>query len=347
MNPDRQTRHRRLNDTSMSEAVARAPKIRRTPHVALALALNLAMWTMPAAYAAPAIVHDMVTFTNSPFPFEGTVPEQDLPFLQQDPDGRQFHLSPRGGKLYADLTYSDRRSLLFIPPSFDPAKPNAALVLFFHGNLATLSAVETQQKLSRQLAASRINAVLVAPQMAVKALDSSAGRFYEPDFFPTYLHEAAVHLAELSGGRFDAAAIDRLPVVIVAFSGGYLPTAFTLHYAQEQSGTRIAGVILLDAMFGETKKFEDWIVRERDRTFFVSAYSKASMPLNEEVAAALRGQGVPVQAALTGRLGLGDVIFQAVPGVTHDDFVTQAWTASPLADVLARVRLAEHAGAAR
>ncbi len=302
---------------------------------------------MPAAYAAPAVVHDMVAFTNSPFPYEGTVPEQDLPFLQQDPDGRQFHLSPRGGKLYADLTYSDRRSLLFIPPAFDPAKPDAAVVLFFHGNLATLNAVESQQKVSRQLAASRINAVLVAPQMAIKALDSSAGRFYEPDFFPTYLHEAAVHLGELSGGRFDAAAIDRLPVVIVAFSGGYLPTAFTLHYAQQQSGTRIAGVILLDAMFGEIQKFEDWILRERDRTFFVSAYSKASMPLNQEVAAALRAQGVSVQDALTGRLGLGDVIFQAVPGVTHDDFVTQAWTASPLADVLARVRLAESAASAR
>ena len=332
----------------MSDAKARAKQIRYVRAGAI-VAAAFAILAMPGADAAPPAsgVHDMVAFSDSPFPFDGMVPEQNVPFLQRDTDGRLFHLSPRGGKLYADATYSDRRSLLFMPPAFDPAKPDAAIVLFLHGNLATLGEVESQQKVSRQLAASRMNAALVAPQMATKALDSSAGRFYEPGFFEAYLHEAAVHFAERSGGRFDAALLDRLPVVIVAFSGGYLPTAFTLHYAQERGDTRIAGVILLDAMFGETQKFEDWILRERAPTFFVSAYSKASARLNEEVATAMRTQGVNVRDALPRTLAAGDVVFQASPSVTHEDFVTQAWTANPLADVLARVRLAGAAASTR
>lgn len=337
-----------VEDVSMSDAKARAEgenpaKIVKPGVRARAVAVAAFALALSGASAAPA-VHDMVVFDNSPFPFAGTIPTDadqggGLPFLQHDPDGKAFHLSPRGGKLYVDSTYSDRRSLLFIPPTFDATRADAALVIFFHGNLATLSAVESQQRVSSQLALSHLNAVLVAPQMAVKAPDSSAGRFYERGFLETYLREAASRLADRSGGRFDAAAIDRLPVIIVAFSGGYLPTAFSLHYAQQRGDTRIAGVILFDAMFGETRKFEEWIARERARTFFVSTYSKASRPLNEAVAAALRLRGVEVRDALNGPIAAGDVIFQPSLGATHEDFVTQAWITNPLADVLARIRL--------
>ncbi len=58
-------------------------------------------------------------------------------------------------------------------------------------------------------------------------------------------------------------------------------------------------------------------------------------------------QSVAVRDALTRPLAAGDVVFLAVPGATHEAFVTRAWTADPLADVLARVHLADAAAPAR
>ena len=285
---------------------------------------------------------DLVAFEHAPFPFDGKVPgatpDQDQPFLQSDTDGRRFHLAPRGGKLYEDQTYSDRRSLLVIPPRFDPRRPDAALVVFFHGNLATLTRdVLARQGVPRQLKASRLNAALVAPQMAVDALDSSAGHFYEPGFFETYLREAAAHLAERAAGRFAAADLDRLPVVIVAYSGGYVPTAYTLAAGDD----RIAGVVLLDALFGEEQKFADWIARHYPKSFFVSAYSKASAPLNRELEATLRREGLPVATDLPAVIKPGTVVFRAAPGAVHNDFATAAWTQDPLAAILARVKIGD------
>jgi hypothetical protein len=45
-----------------------------------------------------------------------------------------------------------------------------------------------------QITAAGVNAVLVAPQFAVNAADSSAGKFWEPNGFQRFLDEAAVKL---------------------------------------------------------------------------------------------------------------------------------------------------------
>ena len=121
-----------------------------------------------------------------------------------------------------------------------------------------------------------MNAALVAPQLAVDALDSSPGHFYEPGFFTSYLNAAEDRFAALSNGRATKQALQRLPVIIVAYSGGYLATAFTLQYEPPEG--RIRGVVLLDALFGEADRIERWIVARHDHAFFVSAFSKAASP---------------------------------------------------------------------
>ena len=225
----------------------------------------------------------LVPFEASPFPYDGDVPEQNRPFLQKDDgDARFYHLAPRAGKLYGD-TYDDRRSLLYAPRRFDPRKPGAAILLFFHGNKALLARdVEHRQRVPAQVEASGRNVVLVAPQLAKDALDSSPGRFYQPGFLDLYLDEAARQLAEHSHGRFTAADVARLPVVVVAYSGGYLATAFSLKY-RARTHARIAAVVLLDALFGEEAKFADWIADTHEGTIFVSAYSDASAALNAQL----------------------------------------------------------------
>ncbi len=303
----------------------------------LALAARMGMTTPAAACADNG---DIVEFENSAFPFDGEVPatpdaSAQQHFMQQDSVG-SFHISPRGGKLYEHPTYDDRHSLLYVPPQFDARRPDAAIVLFFHGNLATLlKDVVCRQGVPRQLAASGLNAVLVAPQLAVNALDSSAGHFYEPDFLRKYLREAAEKLAKHAPGKLTAAEIECLPVIIVAYSGGYVPTAYSLGDGND----RVVGVVLLDALFGEEPKFADWIKRRQAETFFVSAYSKASAPLNGTLETALRGEHLHVTTGLPATLKLGDIAFVAALDAVHDNFVTRAWTHDPLAAILRRVKI--------
>ncbi|TPQ45134.1 hypothetical protein C2U72_27060, partial [Prosthecomicrobium hirschii] len=159
----------------------------------------------------------IVPFETAPFPYRGTIPGTGKPFLDVERDGRLGHTAPRGGVYFEDRTYADRRVLLSIPRGFDPARP-ALIVLYLHGNEARLDRdVRDRQGVARQVAASGLNAVLVAPQLAVDALDSSAGRFWEPGHLKLFLEEAAVQLARLHGDPVSAQRFATAPVVIAAY----------------------------------------------------------------------------------------------------------------------------------
>ena len=94
-----------------------------------------------------------------------------------------------------------------------------------------------------------------------------------------------------------------MPVVIVAYSGGYLPAAYSL--AVGGDGGRVRGLVLLDALYGERDKFVSWAEGPGRNAFFVSAYSTSSRAGNEAVRAALEAAGVageqPASSALAGR----------------------------------------------
>ena len=286
----------------------------------------------------PRAASGLVDLGVSAYPLQGDplVPGTNEPFFQTDAGGR-FHLAPRGGKLYEQPTYSDPRSLLVLPPHLGASKPQA-LVVFFHGNLATLERdVVGRQRVVAQFERSGLDAVLVAPQLAVEALDSSPGRFYERGFLDRYLAAAAGALAAKSGGRFTAADIDALPLIFIAYSGGYLATAYSLP-AQSGTARRIAGVVLLDALFGEEDKFADWLATRRE-AFFVSAYSASSAALNSRLADELALAGKTPLHQLPQTLRRGDIVFVPALTAVHNDFVTAAWTRDPLTAILKRVDL--------
>jgi hypothetical protein len=281
----------------------------------------------------------LAEFKHSAFPYHGPIPDPDdpaksRPFLDVNTDGRLGHSSPRGGVLWEDTTYNDSHVLLAASPAFDPNSPGV-MVVFFHGNQATLSRdVVDRQQAPRQLAQSRLNAVLVAPQMAYDAQDSSAGNFWRPGAFAQFLDEAATKLATLypNAARSE---FRRMPVVIVAYSGGYLPTAYSL--AHGGAGDRVRGVILLDALYGEPDKFAQWIENESGRAFFVSAYSNSSKSENLAMRERLERDGVKTQTGVPDRLAAGTVAFVDAGDVRHEDFVNVAWTGDPLTDVLSRI----------
>jgi len=301
----------------------------------------------PPPAAAPAQLSDAggvqvayVEFKNSAFPYRGDIPaSQDnedagKPFLNVEENGRLGHKSPRGGVHWEDETYSDRRVLVAASPNFDPKAPGV-IVVYFHGNNATLARdVVGRQHAPRQVAASRLNAVMVAPQLAVDARDSSAGNFWREGGFSAFLEEAETKISKYfpNATRSDFA---RMPVVIVAYSGGYLPAAFSLAHGGARE--RIKGVVLLDALYGEPDKFARWIEQERGRAFFVSSYSTSSRTENAAMRARLERDGVPTTSGVPAILGPGTVAFVDAGDVPHEDFVSSAWTSDPLTDVLSRV----------
>jgi hypothetical protein len=279
---------------------------------------------------------ELVAFDNSPFPYQGEVPGQGVPFLDVVDGNRRGHTSPRGGVYWERPTYSDRRTLLYLPKGFDASRP-ALIVAFFHGNRSLLwRDVHDRQQVPRQLAESGLNAALVAPQFAVDALDSSAGKFWQPDKFARFLDEAAGRLAELHGDQQSRGKFAAARVVIVAYSGGYHPAAFaaTLGGADD----RLLGMILIDAPYADEDMFADWVATHRSNVFFATTYAAAARRNNTLLKQLLTERGVGFRSALPERLNPGTIaFFDAGNDIVHSDFLTQAWTADPLKSLLSRI----------
>jgi hypothetical protein len=305
--------------------------------IAALTGLALAMTTTVSAAPLAEGRGDLVPFTNSPFPYDGIVPIKDVPFLDAAEGDRRGHNTPRAGKVYwEDETYSDRRSVIYFPAGFDLARP-AVIVVFFHGNGATLERdVVARQQVPRQIVDSGLNAVLLAPQFAYDALDSSSGNFWTPGFFARYLDEASGKMAEVYGDPSARSAFAEMPVVLVAYSGGYNPAAYAAAVGGAED--RIAGVILIDALYAEEDKFADWIARNNERAFLFSAYTKSAAPSNATLRKLLSERGVDFGRRAPRRLTPGTVILYATnPDLDHDDLVTRAWVKDPVAWSLARI----------
>ena len=279
----------------------------------------------------------LTPFWTAPFPYRGDIAgNKDKPFLNVEKDGRLGHRTPFGRLYWEDETYSDNRVLLHIPKGFDPKKPSV-MIVYFHGHGATLTRdVLRRQRVPAQITASGVNAVLVAPQLAYNAADSSAGKFWQPGAFGRFIGEAAQALAELHGDLRTARTFASMPIVIVAYSGGYQAAA----WSATRGGLikRVRGVVLLDALYGELDKFASWISADRS-AFFVSTYLGSTEAKNAKLERVLAERSVAIDTALEPRLEPGSVtIFPGGENVKHRDLVTHAWTDYPLADLLRRMR---------
>jgi hypothetical protein len=281
---------------------------------------KLASLSPELPYGLPAIKQPqthLIGFENSAFPYFGKNPRS-------------------GGGAYAEGSrYGDNRVLVHVPTGFDARKPGV-IVVFFHGHGATLERdVRDRQLLPRQISESGVNAVLVAPQLAYDAADSSAGKFWDRGGFKRFMAEAAENLARVYGDPRASEAFAKMPVVIVAYSGGFLTAAYSLQVGG--LGNRVRGVVLLDALYGEMDKFSSWVANNRS-AFFVSAYTQHNKNRDDELERILREKGITAAHELNGPLKPGTVAFlHTREGITHRDYVTLAWTEHPVRDVLQRI----------
>jgi hypothetical protein len=279
---------------------------------------------------------ELVAFNTSAFPYRGVVPGTNKPFLDVRQGKRFGHTTMRGDVCWEDTTYSDRRSLLYLPAGYNPTLPSL-IVMFLHGQGATLERdVIARQGLPRQVAESGQNVALVAPQLAFDAFDSSAGNFWRPGHFAAYVDEAAERLMRLYGDRRAGAHFNAAPVLLVAYSGGYLATAFAL----ERGGAahRVMGVILMDALYGEEEKFAAWATARRRLGFLVSAYTDSTHDENVNLQSVLAKRRIACGVDLPKELTVGTFSFLACGGPDmHGDFMTRAWGQDPLAQALAMI----------
>jgi hypothetical protein len=295
--------------------------------------------TAPSALPIPTAPHlppnleaktSLVDFDTAPFPYRGMTPGSNRPFL----DANAGHINFRGRVFYESKTYGDDHVLLHIPAGFDPNRP-AVMVVFFHGHGATLARdVRDRQRLPDQISAAGLNAVLVAPQFAYDAADSSAGKFWEPDGFKRFLDEASHKLAAMYGDQRSAASFTNMPIVLVSYSGGFGPTLSVL--ARGGANERIRGLVLLDSLYAGIDQFADWIADHRS-TFFVSSYTPHTAHHNADLEHALAERSVAYSSSLRHDHLPGMVAFLPTGDISHRDFVNHAWADYPVEDILLRM----------
>ena len=232
-------------------------------------------------------------------------------------------------------SYHDRRVLLHVPKGFDARRPGV-MVLFFHGHRATLERdVRERQQVPAQISASGMNAVLVAPQFAVDAADSSVGRFSQPGAVARFVAEAADKLAQLHGDPLTAKTFANMRIIIVGYSGGFLPTAYSLSVGG-LAKNRVRGVVLLDGVYGQLDKFATWI-ENNPSSFFISSYTHLTKRRNDELEQMLTKHDVAFSRELKPDLGRGGAAFVSAD-VPHRDYVTHAWVDYPIKDIVGKLR---------
>ena len=212
---------------------------------------------------------------TAPFPYKGFFGDTGTDFFDYvDPDtGERFHTNSLGNRYSEKGHYSDSSVLFYIPANFDPGAPFRYLV-FFHGHETKVEDFFIEHRLDIQIEDSRANVILICPQLALRAIDSSPGKFFEDLAFKDFMDEAAAVLAEELGFEYST-ALSLAPVIPAAFSGGYKAAAMVL----DRGGVdgRIDGVFLVDALYDDLSIFLSWILETRENdTFFISMHTTGS-----------------------------------------------------------------------
>lgn len=208
----------------------------------------------------------------APFPLAGK--DADSRFFDSvDPKtGERFRTSRTLERLSEREHYRDNSVLFYVPPQFNPNQP-FSYVVFFHGNWSDVRQSVAEYRLDEQVNRSGKNVILVLPQLARDAADSSPGKFSNRNAFRTFMQEAALVLtAKL--GRKHQKPLEQAPVMLVAFSGGYKPLACIL----DRGGTdwRITGVMLLDGLYEDLYIFGKWLLNRPKAAFFINIYTEGS-----------------------------------------------------------------------
>ncbi len=243
---------------------------------------------------------------HAPFPYDSKFADSERDFFDHvDPDtGVRLHTTPAGKHLSENSHYWDSHVLFFIPTGFNPWRPFFYLV-FFHGFGTTAAQTVKDFRIVDQVTASKRNVILITPQLAVDAADSSPGKFFIKDVFKDFMAEAA-HVLSEKVGHTHSVRLAAAPIILSAFSGGYKSVAYVL----DRGGVseRIRGIYLLDALYDDLEMFSRWIEKNHDKAFFELIYSKGPVKKNaKRLAAQLVEKGIGHEKGRSSRLTPGRI----------------------------------------
>ncbi len=229
--------------------------------------------------------------------------------------------------------YEDRSVLVFVPHHYRlPKDRRLDALIHFHGHNNTAEGAVHEHALREQLAESKQNAILIAPQGPVRAADSNGGKLEHKGGLRRMTDELARELAKPSlkrilGPSATTAAKSFGTVCLSAHSGGYRVAAACLM----QGEVEVTEVYLFDALYGAGPSFRAWLKAgggKRRHHKLISTYATPPVRANNLVLMAeLRADGFNVLHELKpGELSRkaltdGRAIFIASPldhgGVTH------------------------------
>jgi hypothetical protein len=164
--------------------------------------------------------------------------------------------------------YHDDTVIVFVPAHFRFwDEEGISVLVHFHGHNTTADRALKTHELREQLADSQQNALLVVPQLAVMAADSSCGKLDAPGGLARLLSEVVTataregHITLGDTGFPEDAAIGT--VCVSAHSGGYHAAASVLRAGDVD----IREVYLFDALYAEADTFRDWVMERRGELF--------------------------------------------------------------------------------
>ncbi|MBX3185549.1 MAG: hypothetical protein KF819_00985 [Labilithrix sp.] len=163
--------------------------------------------------------------------------------------------------------HQDATVLVFVPHHHRVGRgSNVAAVVHFHGHNTSAERAIVAHQLREQLFESKQNAILVVPQLAMLAADSSAGKLETPGGLSRMLADVlrtldapAVRAATGRAGLGPDATFGN--VCLSAHSGGYHAAASCLR----SGGVPIHEVFLFDALYAEVDVFRDWVIAGRGK----------------------------------------------------------------------------------
>lgn len=246
------------------------------------------------------------TLRHAPFPYYGKYEDTQVDFFDfTDPvSGRRFHTNHRGERYSEREHYSDGRVLFHVPLHFDPRK-RFAYVLYFHALSTDIFSSDHDYELGRQVDSSGRNVILVVPQLAKNAADSSPGKFFRRNGFRAFMGEVGGVMTSRFGKEFKR-KFSAGPILLTAFSGGYKSVAYVL----DRGGVndRVDGVFLMDALYDDVDKFHRWIGGNIGRSFLVSVYTRGKCEENmKDLLSRLPKRGIQVRVGWPQTLSRGSI----------------------------------------
>lgn len=161
--------------------------------------------------------------------------------------------------------HRDPTVIVFVPRHFRPDSA-VSMVVHFHGHNSTAERAMVAHQLREQLFDSKQNAILVVPEIAVLAPDSSCGKLEGQGAFQRMLDDVLRTLGTKEaraalGVAAPGADAHAGRVCVSAHSGGYHAAACAVRVG----GAEVQEVFLFDALYADTDAFRDWVIAGRGK----------------------------------------------------------------------------------